>query len=142
MNKTDLILFLFFLFFTAGSEFKVSVTSRVQVQIGKSTTLPCWLNPPQSAEPLEVQWYRSDQTDSHILVYKERKIVYAGRNTQYQNRVSFGTKDSASGGLASGDISLHLVNVTVKDAADYICHVSRDHAWSNSVITLAVSSKC
>lgn len=113
----------------------------VPVQVGQSATLPCWLDPPQSAEPLEVQWYRNDQTDSRILVYKERKIVYAGQNTQYQGRVSFGTKDAASGGLASGDVSLHLVNVTLKDAADYTCHVSRDHDLSVGVITLAVFSK-
>lgn len=75
------------------------------------------------------------------MVYKERKIVYAGLNTPYQGRVSFGTKDAASGGLASGDVSLRLVNVTAEDAADYTCRVSRQADFGIAVITLAVSSK-
>lgn len=135
MHNTDEILF------TAGNEIKVSVTPMVPVQIGESATLPCWLDPPQSAEPLEVYWSYRGQTDSSILAYKERKIVYAGRNTQYEDRVSFGTKDPASGGLASGDVSLHLVNVTLKDAAEYTCHVSSNHKLRTAVTSLAVYSK-
>ncbi|XP_075869767.1 uncharacterized protein LOC142880035 isoform X3 [Nelusetta ayraudi] len=122
-----------------GAEIKLSVSSLVPVRTGQSTTLPCWLHPPQSAEALEVQWYRSDQDNSHIMVYMERIIVYAGQNTPYEGRVSFGTKDAASGGLASGDVSLQLVNVTVEDAADYTCFVRGDQDFDIAVITLAVS---
>ncbi|XP_075900471.1 butyrophilin subfamily 3 member A2-like, partial [Nelusetta ayraudi] len=122
-----------------GNAIKVSVSSLVPVRTGQSTTLPCWLDPPQSAEALEIQWYRSDKDDSYIMVYMERKIVYAGQNTPYQGRVSFGTKDAASGGLASGDVSLQLVNVSVEDAAKYTCHVSRNQDEDIAVITLAVS---
>lgn len=68
-------------------------------------------------------------------------MVYAGQNTQYQGRVSFGTKDTGSGGLASGDVSLQLVNVTVEDAADYKCYVSGDRDYDYSLVTLAVYSE-
>ncbi|XP_075896552.1 butyrophilin subfamily 2 member A1-like isoform X2 [Nelusetta ayraudi] len=121
-----------------GHGIKVSVGSLVPVQTGQSTTLPCWLDPPQSAEGLEIQWTLNDHDESLIMVYKESRVVYAGQNTPYEGRVSFGTKDAASGGLASGDLSLRLVNVTVDDAADYRCYVRGDQDFDQSVITLAV----
>lgn len=135
MHRTDQVLS------TAGDKITVSVSSLVSVRAGQSTTLPCWLHPPRSAEALEVRWYCNDQDDSQIMVYKESKIVSAGQNTPYEGRVSLGTKDAASGGLASGDVSLHLVNVTVEDAADYTCHVIGDQDFDKAVVTLAVSSE-
>lgn len=127
--------------FTAGDGITVSVGSLVPVQTGQSVTLPCWLDPPRSAEDLEIQWKRDDKADYLLLVYKERRIVYAGQNTPYEGRVSLGTRDAASGGLASGDVSLRLVNVTVEDAAHYKCFVSSNQDSDFSLVNLLVYSK-
>lgn len=109
--------------------------------IGHSATLPCWLNPPQSAEAFEVQWYRSDQQDSTVMVYKDQVIQPDGRNTTFEGRVSFGKKETTSSGLASGDVSLRLLNVTMGDAGKYTCYVSGDQDYDKATVTLSVASK-
>lgn len=120
---------------------EVLVSSPVSVLVGHSATLPCWLNPPQSAMAFEVQWYRSDHQDSSVMVYKDNKIQYDGRNTTFDGRVSFGKKEVTSGGLASGDVSLRLLNVTMGDAGKYTCYVSGDQDYDKATVALSVSSK-
>lgn len=110
----------------------------VSVLAGQSATLPCWLNPPQSAVTFEVHWSHGDQ---QVLVYHESKISDEGRNTTFDGRVSFGKREAASAGLASGDVSLKLLNVTLGDAGTYTCYVSGDQDYDRATVTLSVSRK-
>ncbi|XP_078132541.1 butyrophilin subfamily 2 member A2-like [Sander vitreus] len=105
---------------------QVSVRSPVSVQRGHTTTLPCWLNPPQSAEGLEVRWFRPDHFESPIMFYQEQRFQDSSQEASYMGRVSFGLKDAASGGLTAGDLSLMLQNATLEDAGDYTCYISSD----------------
>lgn len=89
----------------------------------------------------EVQWYRSDQRDLPVMVYKDNRIQYGGQNTTFDGRVSFGKKEVTSGGLASGDVSLRLLNVTMGDAGKYTCYVSGDQDYDKATVALSVSSK-
>ncbi|XP_029977122.1 butyrophilin-like protein 3 isoform X3 [Salarias fasciatus] len=115
----------------------VVVGSPPAVPRGGSTTLPCWITPPQSAEPLEVRWHRGD-FDSPILHYQENKFVDTSKEASYVGRVSFGSKDAASGGLKTGDVSLKLTNVTVGDAGSYLCYVSSDRGFDSATVSLSV----
>ncbi|XP_044041062.1 butyrophilin subfamily 2 member A2-like isoform X2 [Siniperca chuatsi] len=117
----------------------VLIQSPVAVHHGHKTTLPCWLNPPQSAEGLEVRWYRPDHFDSPIMLYRAKKVEDSSQEALYVGRVSFGLKDAASGGLTAGDVSLELVNVTLKDAGDYICYVSSDQGYDSASVSLVVT---
>lgn len=114
-------------------------TPSVSVRQGHTVTLPCWLNPPQSAEALEVQWYHRDNFDLSVMHYKDKKV---SSMITYDGRVSFGSKDVTSGGLASGDVSLELANVTLKDSGKYTCYVSSDQSYDNAIVTLAVTGEC
>lgn len=124
-----------------GDGLEVLVSSPVSVLVGHSVTLPCWLNPPQSAVAFEVHWYRSDQQDSPVMLYKDNRIQNDGRNTTFKGRVSFGKKEATSGGLAWGDVSLRLLNITMEDAGKYTCYVSGIQDYDKATVTLSVSSK-
>lgn len=111
----------------------------VLVQRGRATTLPCWLEPSQSAEGVEVRWYRTDGFHSPVMLYRGKKFENASQEASYAGRVSFGLMDTASGGLAAGDVSLKLVDVTLKDEGDYTCYVSSDQNHESQIIHLDVT---
>ncbi|AWO97683.1 putative butyrophilin subfamily 2 member A2-like [Scophthalmus maximus] len=116
----------------------VSVRSPVSEHLGHATTLPCWLNPAQSAEGLEVRWYRDDHFDAPIILYRE-KTLNATQAASYVGRVSFGSKDAASAGLTAGDVSLRLLDVTIEDAGEYSCYVSSDQGYDRGRVSLNVT---
>lgn len=119
----------------------VLVQSSVLVQPSHTTTLPCWLNPPQNAEGLELHWYHDDNFDSPIIVYKSHTLAASQEDT-YKGRVAFGLKDAASGGFKAHDESLKLVNVTIEDAGDYTCYVSSEKGYDKASVTLSVIGEC
>ncbi|KAM6960329.1 butyrophilin subfamily 2 member A2-like [Tautogolabrus adspersus] len=124
---------------TAPDSLGVVARSPISVLRGHTTTLPCWLNPPQNAESLEVRWYRPDHFDSPILLYHAKKFENATQEASYRGRVSFGLKDAVSGGLTTGDVSLKLTNVTLEDAGEYTCYVSSDQVYESSSVSLIVT---
>ncbi|XP_035531724.1 butyrophilin-like protein 3 [Morone saxatilis] len=118
----------------------VLVRSSVSVHFGNDTTLPCWLNPPQNAEGLEVRWYRSGHYDSPIMLYRAKKFQNVSQEASYVGRISFGLKDSSSGGLKGGDVSLKLENTRLQDAGVYSCYVSSDQGYDSATISLSVTN--
>lgn len=117
----------------------VTTTSLVTVTRGREVTLPCWLSPQQNAEELEVRWYRTNRFDSPVMHYQSKKFKY--EEAAYVDRVSFGLKDAASGGLKSGDVSLKLLNVTTADAEEYVCYVSSSQGYDSAPVNLLVTGK-
>uniref|UniRef100_G3Q739 Ig-like domain-containing protein n=1 Tax=Gasterosteus aculeatus aculeatus TaxID=481459 RepID=G3Q739_GASAC len=116
---------------------EVLVRTPVSVRRGHTITLPCWNNPPQSADSLEVSWYRN--YDAPIMSYRGKKFENASQDASYVGRVSFGLKDAASAGLTEGDVSLKLEKATVKDAGDYICYVSSERGYDRATVSLSVT---
>ncbi|XP_061566178.1 butyrophilin subfamily 1 member A1-like [Cololabis saira] len=117
----------------------VSARSQNSVEQGQTATLPCWVNPSQSAEDLEVRWYRGDRFDTPVMLRKARKFVHENQESSYNGRVSFGVKDAASGGLKTGDVSLKLVNVTVGDEGVYTCYISSEVSHDSTTASLSVT---
>ncbi|XP_054863897.1 butyrophilin subfamily 1 member A1-like [Amphiprion ocellaris] len=116
----------------------VLVGPPVSVHRGHTTTLPCWLNPPQSAEDLEVRWFRDNDFDSPIILYQGKKVT-VNQEASYAGRVSFGLKDTNSDGLKSGDVSLKLENAVIEDIGDYTCYVSSYQGYDSATINLLVT---
>lgn len=112
----------------------------VSVRPGHTITLPCWYNPPQSADGLEVSWYRGNY-DTLVMSYRGKKFENASQDASYVGRVSFGLKDAASAGLTEGDVSLKLEKATVKDAGDYICYVSSERGYDRATVSLSVTGE-
>ncbi|XP_075968518.1 butyrophilin subfamily 1 member A1-like isoform X3 [Anarhichas minor] len=117
---------------------EVLIRTPVRVQRGQTTTLPCWLNPPQSADGLEVSWYRVHY-ESPVMYYRAKKFENASQEASYVGRVSFGLKDAASVGLTAGDVSLKLEKATVEDAGDYTCYVSSEQGYDSESVSLIVT---
>lgn len=115
----------------------VQTTPNVTVRRGDTVTLPCWLSPEQSAEALDVQWYHDNKVD--LLRYKDRTVSTPDSHT---GRVSFASRDAASGGLRVGDVSLELVNVTLRDSGEYTCYVSSNQNYDSAGVALAVTGEC
>ncbi|XP_008289060.1 butyrophilin subfamily 2 member A2-like [Stegastes partitus] len=124
---------------TATDGLVVSVRSPILVQRNHTTTLPCWLEPPQDAEDLEVRWYRGSDFDNPIMLYREKKVYSEKQPASYAGRVWFGPKDDKSGGLRSGDVSLKLENATIEDAGEYTCYVSSYQAYDSDTVRLLVT---
>lgn len=122
--------------FTGSDIFEVLTTRHVSVRRGHTITLPCWLAPAQSAEALEVLWYYKNNFDYPLLRYKDREV---SSSPSYSGRVSFGYHDAASSGLATGDVSLELVNVTLQDSGEYTCYVTSDQNYDRATVTLALT---
>ncbi|XP_072232823.1 butyrophilin subfamily 1 member A1-like [Leuresthes tenuis] len=73
------------------------------------------------------------------MLYKAKKFENGSQEAAYVGRVSFGLKDTTSGGLKSGDVSLKLEDVTIKDAGDYTCYVSSFQGYDSSTVNLQVT---
>lgn len=128
-----------FFCFAGLDNFLVVSTRHVSVRSGQTVTLPCWLNPEQSVDALEVLWYHNNNLDFSLIHHKDNKV---SSPPSYADRVSFGFRDVASGGLASGDVSLELVNVTLQDSGEYTCYVSSDQNHDSASVTLNVTGEC
>lgn len=122
-----------------SENFVVSVNADVSVRAKLTATLPCWLSPQQSAEDLEVHWFYADQFDAPVMLYKDKMLNDVSQQASYRGRVSFGFKDTLSGGLKDGDVTLKLINVTLADAGRYTCYVSSDQHHDRASVDLLVT---
>lgn len=90
-------------------------------------------------DALEVLWYHNNNLDLSLIRYKDKEV---SRHPSYDGRVSFGDSGVVSGGLALGDVSLELVNVTLQDSGEYTCYVTSDQNHDSASVTLAVTGEC
>lgn len=128
-------------FSVEGNTIRILAHSPISVYVGHSTTLPCWLSPPRSIETLDIHWYHRDHPEAPILIYQHNESSPAAENQFFQGRVSFGTRDAESARLTSGDVSLRLLNVTLRDAGEYTCHVNDDQDYDVGSVILTVLSE-
>ncbi|XP_071190204.1 butyrophilin subfamily 1 member A1-like [Salvelinus alpinus] len=111
----------------------------VSARLGHVATMPCWLTPSTNAEGLEVRWYRPKDFDNPVLLYSERKIQEASQQSQYVGRTSLGLREITSVGLKGGDVTLSLVNVTLRDQGEYVCYVSSNQDYETASVFLNVT---
>ncbi|XP_070294590.1 butyrophilin subfamily 1 member A1-like isoform X8 [Salvelinus sp. IW2-2015] len=118
----------------ALDDFSVSVPDApITAWSGSSVSLPCELSPLFNAEPLEVRWYRPDNSYSPALLYKDHKIQEAPVDPRYRGRVSL------TGGMERGNVSLTLERVTLEDRGEYVCRVSSEQWFDKASVFLTVN---
>ncbi|KAF6715908.1 Butyrophilin subfamily 2 member A1 [Oryzias melastigma] len=117
----------------------VSVGDSKSVSRGDTVLLPCWLSPPQNAEDLVIRWYREENVDTPVMIYIPGRADGVSMDGSFVGRVSFDVKDSTSGGLKKGDMTLKLINVTIKDEGKYTCYVSSFQEHKNASMNLYVT---
>ncbi|XP_071263224.1 butyrophilin subfamily 1 member A1-like isoform X3 [Salvelinus alpinus] len=105
----------------------------ILTRLNASVTLPCELSPIFNVEPLEVRWYRSENSNSPALLYKDHKIQETPVDPRYRGRVSL------TGGLERGNVSLTLERVTLEDRGEYVCHVSNERWYEKANVSMNVT---
>ncbi|KAF6715946.1 Butyrophilin subfamily 1 member A1 [Oryzias melastigma] len=129
---------------SVSESFAVSVGDSKSVRRGDTVLMPCWLTPPQDAEDLVIRWYREENVDTPVMIYIPGRADRFFMDGSFVGRVSFDVKDSTSGGMKTGDGTLKLINVTIKDEGKYTCYVSsiqeHDSASMNLYVTETGSS--
>ncbi|KAM9528605.1 butyrophilin subfamily 2 member A2-like isoform 2-T2 [Salvelinus alpinus] len=105
----------------------------ILTRLNASVTLPCELSPIFNVEPLEVRWYRSENSNSPALLYKDHKIQETPVDPRYRGRVSL------TGGLERGNVSLTLERVTLEDRGEYVCHVSNERWYEKANVYLSMN---
>ncbi|KAI2663050.1 Butyrophilin subfamily 1 member A1 [Labeo rohita] len=112
----------------------------VVAHVGSTVILPCWINPPENAEDLEIRWYRKDQFDNPVLHYNHGKIQDI-QEESYRNRSSLMPWSDQSGGLKDGDVSLRLEKLTLQDEGSFHCYVSGDTSYDGREVALKITGQ-
>ncbi|XP_028811585.1 uncharacterized protein LOC114765574 isoform X1 [Denticeps clupeoides] len=96
----------------------------LQVQLGDSVLLPCFVRTPVPLEELEVEWRRSD-SETLVLLFQHGEE--RGEEPEFRNRAHFFTEE-----ISRGNFSLFLTDVTPADAGTYRCSVHTDTEYGNT----------
>ncbi|XP_060795276.1 uncharacterized protein LOC132897976 isoform X2 [Neoarius graeffei] len=89
----------------------------LNVQLGGSVMLPCFVDTPLPMEELEVEWKRND-SETLVHLWQDGESQPESQNPRYQERAHFFTEE-----IVNGNFSLFLTNVTREDVGVYKCVV-------------------
>ncbi|KAJ8383137.1 hypothetical protein SKAU_G00039150 [Synaphobranchus kaupii] len=124
----------------AAESFSVLVPhDPISVRLGSAVTLPCWLSPPLSAEPMEIRWHRPPSFEITVLHYRDGQLQESSQHLRYRGRAFLGSRGPEAGGLKEGDVSLRLENVTLEDEGEFQCYVSSDRHYEGAHVVLSVT---
>ncbi|XP_054577211.1 putative selection and upkeep of intraepithelial T-cells protein 1 homolog isoform X2 [Eptesicus fuscus] len=110
-----------------------SSRSRHVVLVGEHTELSCQLSPPQSAEHMQVGWYRDHYQP--ISIYKKEK-KHSGKSTQNYTNHTVLLKDA----LGEGKMTLRIHNASVIDEGKYHCFFKDGDISEEAVMDLKVAA--
>ncbi|XP_015340325.2 selection and upkeep of intraepithelial T-cells protein 8-like [Marmota marmota marmota] len=102
---------------TSTSE-KLMVTvpkGHLVARVGGQAALSCQLSPPQSAEHMEVHWFRGDNSQL-VYLYRGGHEVNGEAAPEYVNRTEF-VKEA----MGEGKVTLKIHNVSISDDGPYRC---------------------
>lgn len=103
--------------------------------VGEHVEFSCQLSPPQSAEHMNIGWYR-DHYSQPVHMHEKGKEV-SGKYTQnYMNRTVL-LKD----GLREGKMTLRIHNISVFDEGEYHCLFKDDDTDAEASTHLKVAGK-
>ncbi|KAK1339988.1 hypothetical protein QTO34_018552 [Cnephaeus nilssonii] len=103
------------------------------VLVGEHTELSCQLSPPQSAEHMQVGWYRDHYQP--ISIYKKEK-KHSGKSTQNYTNHTVLLKDA----LGEGKMTLRIHNASVIDEGKYHCFFKDGDISEEAVMDLKVAA--
>uniref|UniRef100_A0A8C6EW34 Butyrophilin-like protein 2 n=1 Tax=Marmota marmota marmota TaxID=9994 RepID=A0A8C6EW34_MARMA len=105
-------------------------------RVGGQAALSCQLSPPQSAEHMEVHWFRGDNSQL-VYLYRGGHEVNGEAAPEYVNRTEF-VKEA----MGEGKVTLKIHNVSISDDGPYRC-LFKDTDFSDMAsMNLIVAGKC
>ncbi|XP_076966189.1 selection and upkeep of intraepithelial T-cells protein 8-like [Callospermophilus lateralis] len=87
----------------------------VVARVGGQAALSCQLSPPQSAEHMEVRWFKGDNSQ-FVYLYRGGHEVNGEAAPEYVNRTEF-VKEA----MGEGKVTLKIHNVSISDGGPYRC---------------------
>ncbi|XP_049631439.1 selection and upkeep of intraepithelial T-cells protein 7-like [Suncus etruscus] len=122
-------------FFSSTEKWTVTTsTGHVVATVGGKAELSCQLSPSQSAEHLEIQWFRGN-TSNTIHLYRGGHEVNEKVAPEYMNRTEF-----VKAAIGKGKVTLRLHNISVSDDGPYHCSFKDDHFSDAASINLSVAA--
>ncbi|XP_045681844.1 butyrophilin-like protein 9 isoform X1 [Phyllostomus hastatus] len=102
-------------------------------RVGEEMEFPCHLSCYQSAEHMEIRWFRS-QASEVVYLYQEQQEVLGQQMEQFRNRTKL-VKDN----IAEGSVTLELHRVTPADKGPYGCRFFSSNFSGEAVWELEVA---
>ncbi|KAM5323356.1 putative selection and upkeep of intraepithelial T-cells protein 1 homolog isoform 1-T2 [Glossophaga mutica] len=100
----------------SSEQFTVTgLQGQILAPLGGVVELSCQLSPPQSAEHMEIRWFRDRYTQPAHL-YKNGKDLYGETISRYVERTEL-----LKGAIQEGKVTLRIFNVSVDDDGQYHC---------------------
>ncbi|KAM6217038.1 LOW QUALITY PROTEIN: selection and upkeep of intraepithelial T-cells protein 1-like [Rhynchocyon petersi] len=107
---------------------------KILVHLGEVVELSCQLSPPQSAEHMEVRWFRNRYTQP-VHLYKNGKDLYGETISRYVERTEF-LKEA----IGDGKVTLRILNISVDDDGQYHCFFQDGNFYDETIIELKVTA--
>ncbi|MBN3314146.1 TRI39 ligase, partial [Atractosteus spatula] len=107
----------------------------IEARWGGSVLLPCWLSPNQSAEGLELRWYRAGRFETPVAFQPGKDLVLK-LDSDFQGRASLVAVEE----LQKGNVSLRIERVSLQDAGQFSCYVSSDQWYEDKSVLLRVTA--
>ena len=93
----------------------IAPTGHLVAMVGGQAELSCQLSPPQSAEHMEVSWFKGNRSKL-VHLYRDGHAVNGNAAPEYVDRVEF-VKEA----IGDGKVTLRLHNISISDNGPYQC---------------------
>ena len=103
--------------------------------VGGHTELSCQLSPPQSAERMEVRWFRGDNSKL-VHLYRDGHEVNGEAAPEYVNCTEF-----VNEAIRQGKVTLKLHNISVSDDGSYQCSFKGSGINDVASMNLSIAGK-
>ncbi|XP_017811330.1 selection and upkeep of intraepithelial T-cells protein 1 isoform X6 [Papio anubis] len=119
----------------SSEQFTVNSLERpVLAALGGNVELSCQLSPPQSAEHMEIRWFRSHYTRP-VYLYKEGKDLYGETISKYVERTKL-LKEA----IGEGKVTLRILNVSADDDGQYHCFFKDGDVYEEAIAEVKVTA--
>ncbi|XP_054994368.1 putative selection and upkeep of intraepithelial T-cells protein 1 homolog [Sorex araneus] len=120
---------------TVVGQFTVTaLQEQVLVSLGEEVELSCQLSPPQSAEHMEIRWFR-DRYTQPVHLYKDGKDIYGETVSNYVERTELLKED-----IGRGKVTLRILGVRVDDDGPYHCLFQDSEFYDEAITELKVTA--
>ncbi|XP_054994373.1 selection and upkeep of intraepithelial T-cells protein 1-like [Sorex araneus] len=119
---------------TPGQFTVTALQEHVFASLRGEAELSCQLFPPQSAEHMEIRWFRNRYTQP-VHLYKNGKDIYGETVSKYVERIEFLKED-----IEEGKVTIRILNVSVDDDGLYHCLFQDGEFYDEAITELKVTA--